>query len=161
MTGRMVRMISIQFSLMEMGTTGWMFAVYFMACAEPMPKSQLFWIGTLISAATGVFSFLGRSASSLDDAWAVAAAAPAEVGVSESGGTLELMPWAHEWVTNIVDIASASAEARRFCFIIVAIMVCYGRASVKIKFSARHSIPLWLEDYRRRKVGSRGTSFNR
>jgi len=36
-----------------MGTTGWMFAVYFMACAGPMPKSQLFWIGTLMRLATG------------------------------------------------------------------------------------------------------------
>jgi hypothetical protein len=52
MTDRMVRMIRFQFSLMESGTTGWILAVYFIACAGPMPKSQLFWIGTLTRLAT-------------------------------------------------------------------------------------------------------------
>ena len=46
-------MMRFQSSLMETGTTGWMLAVYFIACAGPMPKSQLFWMGTLMRLATG------------------------------------------------------------------------------------------------------------
>ena len=58
MTGRMVRMMRFQSLLMENGTTGWMLAVYFIALAGPMPKSQLFWIGTLMRLATGFCEFL-------------------------------------------------------------------------------------------------------
>ena len=52
-------MMRFQSLLMESGTTGWMLAVYFIASAGPMPKSQLFWIGTLMRAATGFWT-LGR-----------------------------------------------------------------------------------------------------
>ena len=47
----------------ENGITGWMLTVYFIASACPMPKSQLFWNGTLMRFATGFCSFLARSAS--------------------------------------------------------------------------------------------------
>ena len=59
----MVRTITFQSSLIEIGITGWMLAVYFIALAGPMPKSQLFWMGTLIRLATGLLSFLASSAS--------------------------------------------------------------------------------------------------
>src|SRR5262245_12458070 len=64
MTGRMVRVMRFQCSLIENGITGWMLAVYFMAWAGPMPKSQLFWMGTLMRLATGFWSFLASSACS-------------------------------------------------------------------------------------------------
>ena len=54
--------MTFQSLLMETGMTGWMLAVYFIASAGPMPKSQLFWIGTLIRSATGFWSFWARSA---------------------------------------------------------------------------------------------------
>src|SRR5271170_3099566 len=67
MTGTMVRMMRFQCSSSEMGITGWMFTLYCMAWLGPMPKSQLFWKGTLIRFATGFWSFLARSASSLPE----------------------------------------------------------------------------------------------
>ena len=60
MTGMMVRMMRFQSLLMDIGMTGWMLAVYFIALAGPMPKSQLFWMGTLMRPATGFLEFLGQ-----------------------------------------------------------------------------------------------------
>jgi hypothetical protein len=61
MTGRIVRTMRFQSLLKDSGTTGWTFAVYFIAFASPMPKSQLFWIGKLMRLATGFCSFLASS----------------------------------------------------------------------------------------------------
>src|SRR5271165_1565101 len=106
MTGMMVRMIRFQSLLMEIGTTGWMLALYCIALAGPMPKSQLFWMGTLMRAATGFWSFLARSASW--DCWSSAvpppeaeASADAEAGLASE---TELF-WA-----RAVDAASAQAR---------------------------------------------------
>src|SRR5271157_2868943 len=89
----MVRVMRFQSSLIESGMTGWTLAVYFIAFAGPMPKSQLFWMGTLMRLATGFWSFLASSAS---------AAALSSVGAS----------WAN---SAVVENASAltSAAARR------------------------------------------------
>src|ERR1039458_644344 len=77
MTGRIVRVMRFQSSLMENGITGWMLAVYFIAFSGPMPKSQLFWMGTLMRLAMGFWSFLASSASaalsSLGASWAKSA----------------------------------------------------------------------------------------
>src|ERR1035441_8181269 len=74
LTGMIVRVMRFQSSLMESGITGWMLAVYFIALAGPMPKSQLFWMGTLTRLAMGFWSFLASSASaalsSLGASWA-------------------------------------------------------------------------------------------
>ena len=94
MNGTMVRTMSFQSWFNMSGMTGWMLPVYFMAFAGPMPKSQLFWIGTLIRLATGFWVCLanstelsGASAAVLSSAggsgalsrvcvWAVAVAKP-------------------------------------------------------------------------------------
>src|ERR1700681_3517357 len=70
MNGRIVRLIRFQSWFKVKGMTGWTFAVYLMASAGPIPKSQLFWIGTLIRLATGFSVFLTKSAS-----WAFSSAA--------------------------------------------------------------------------------------
>src|SRR5580704_15479170 len=81
MTGRIVREIRVQSSPNEIGMTGWMLAVYFIAWAGPMPKSQLFWIGTLTRLATGLSVCLTSSAS-----LAAAAAAASAVALESSPG---------------------------------------------------------------------------
>jgi len=68
---------------METGITGWMLAVYFIALAEPMPKSQLFWVGTEMRLATGLLSFLASSACS--SAAASPWPPPLEAAVSAGG----------------------------------------------------------------------------
>src|ERR1019366_5327678 len=102
MTGRMVRTMTFQSSLMESGTTSWMLAVYFIALAGPMPKSQLFWMGTLTRLAMGFCSFLASSAS----------AALSSLGAS----------WAKSAVVGNAS-ALTSAAARRFCLYVVFIVV--------------------------------------
>src|SRR5271154_274873 len=91
MTGIIVREIRFQSSLNLIGMTGWMLAVYLKALAGPMPKSQLFWIGTLMRLATGLSVCLTSSASFAACAAAASAAvlesSPA-VGASEDGGIL-------------------------------------------------------------------------
>src|ERR1035438_5081857 len=74
-----------------------------MAFAEPMPKSQLFWIGTLMRLATGFDSFLASSAAAAFSSVA-ASCANAVVVVSAS--------------------ALTSATAMRFCLCVVFIVIC-------------------------------------
>src|SRR5208283_730884 len=102
MTGMMVRRMRFQSLLMEIGTTGWMLAVYFIALAGPMPKSQLFWMGTLMRAATGFWSFLASSAS-----WVLAsspAPPPLEEEASADAG-VSLLSEAELFWANAVDAA--------------------------------------------------------
>src|SRR5450631_623963 len=107
MTGMMVRMMRFQSVLMESGMTGWTLAVYFIALAGPMPKSQLFWIGTLMRLATGFWSFLAKSASCA--AWSSAASETSlVVGAIESGWVLSLMLCAG----TLMIIAHTNAPAR-------------------------------------------------
>src|SRR5208283_2563717 len=113
MTGRIVRTIRFQSLLMEIGTTGWMLAVYFIALAGPMPKSQLFWIGTLMRAATGFWSFLASSAS-----WAaLSSAAPPPPGETASAGARvnELSKVELFWAWAVV-AARTQASTRSFSF---------------------------------------------
>src|ERR1035441_128060 len=72
-----------------------------MALAEPMPKSQLFWMGTLMRLATGFDSFLASSA----------AAALSSVAASCANAV-------------VVENASALTSARRmrFCLCVVFIV---------------------------------------
>src|ERR1035438_3506581 len=116
MTGRMVRTMRFQSSLMEMGTTGWMLAVYFIALAGPMPKSQLFWIGTLMRAATGGWGFLVGYASCA----ALSSAAPPPPEVSASAGARVKEPskvgWFWAWAVDHTRVqAKANAAVARFC----------------------------------------------
>src|ERR1035438_10409627 len=75
-----------------------------MAFAEPMPKSQLFWIGTLMRLATGFDSFLASSAAAAFSSVVASCANSAVVVVKAS--------------------ALTSAAARRSCLCVVFIMVC-------------------------------------
>ena len=63
MTGTIVRRMRFQSLVIEIGMTGWMLSVYFVASAGPMPKSQLLWSGTLMRAAIGFCVFFASSAS--------------------------------------------------------------------------------------------------
>jgi hypothetical protein len=116
----MVRTMRFQSWLMPTGTTGWMLAVYFIAFAGPMPKSQSFWMGTLMRSATGFWSFLASSAALSCSGFP----APPPLEEVASAGARVRWPSTAELVCAFaVDDAStqvkASAAARRFCLELV------------------------------------------
>jgi hypothetical protein len=114
MTGRMVRRMRFQSLLMEIGMTGWMLAVYFIALAGPMPKSQLFWMGTLMRG-DGVLEFLGQLGLLLRLVVIPAPPPPEEVASADAGVSLPSKAESF-WASAVVDADSAqtSAAASRF-----------------------------------------------
>src|SRR5215472_4938106 len=54
--GAIQRIIRFQFSLTSIGTTGWMFNTFCVRSKGPIPKLLLFWTGTLMSLATGLWT---------------------------------------------------------------------------------------------------------
>src|ERR1035441_3531850 len=93
-----------------------------MALAEPMPKSQLFWMGTLIRLATGFWSFLASSAS------LACSSSPAPPPLEElaSAGARVTGWWKPKWSRAcIMGAARAPAKAKRMSFVFILVFTGY------------------------------------
>src|SRR5580692_1722374 len=146
MVGTMVRVMRFQLLLSVIGMTGWTLTVYFIARDGPMPKSQLFWMGTLMRLETGFWSFLASSAS-LACASSPAPPSPEEgVPAVAAAGGLFVPEWS--WA-GVVNVAKANARAKMMSFFGFMIsftgvwmsLVCVKWAGSWVKFSG------WDQDH--------------
>ena len=86
-----VREIRFQSAAIEIGMTGWVLSVYLKPSLwGPLPHSKLLWNGTLISAATGFWSFFASSVCSSASSASALVPARALISVMASAAAMRV-----------------------------------------------------------------------
>jgi hypothetical protein len=102
-SGKIVRVIRFQSSLRWIGTTGWMFRMFWVPFNGPKLKLVLFWNGTLIKSATGFCNSLASSVALLP-------AVSSRCSLSDVAEGVDSDCWAKALVLSVQPTASTTAR---------------------------------------------------